>query len=82
MGQPSNDWEQAYDASIRREEQAVQALSNFAFLRFLIDLRAHLMVAGVVIGVGLRWGLYWIALGAFFVIGAFMWWRYSHRNRR
>ncbi|MGB8861343.1 MAG: hypothetical protein WCC60_18950 [Ilumatobacteraceae bacterium] len=82
MPQPSNEWERTYEASVRQADDATWAEPDLAFHKFLIDLRGYLLVAGLVIGVGLRWGFYWIAVGAFFVIGAFMWWRYSHRNRR
>ena len=79
--QPSNDWERTYEASVRRAEVTAQADPDFAFHKFLWDLRGYLLVAGIVIGAGVRWGFYWIAFGAFFVIGAFIWWRRSHRNR-
>ena len=37
-------------------------------------------MAGLVLGVGLRWGFYWIAIGAF-VVGGFMWWRNAQRSQ-
>ena len=80
--QPSNDWERAYEASIRHEEEAAQAQPGYAFHEFLIHLRGYLIVAGLVAGAAARWGFYWIAVGALFVAGAFTWWRRSHRSRR
>ena len=78
--EPSNDWERTYEASVRRADEAAQADPDFAFHKFLWDLRGYLMVTGMVIGAGLRWGFYWIALGAFVVIGTFMWWRHAQRR--
>lgn len=80
--QPSNEWERTYEASIRRGEEAAEARPGYAFHKFLTDLRGYALVAGLVAGAAVRWGFYWIAVGAIVAAGAYIWWRRAHRARR
>jgi hypothetical protein len=88
---PTNDWERAYEAYVRREEEIAKATPGYSFATFSLNMRGLLLAAGLIavavaligraLGVG-GMSLYWIACGTFLVVGTFTWWQRSQHGRR
>lgn len=88
--QPTNEWERAYEESVRREQELVEATPGYAFTMFGLGLRGLILGAGLAaiavaftgraVGVG-GMGPFWVAFGIFLVLGSLIWWRRWQRDR-
>jgi Flp pilus assembly protein TadB len=86
---PTNEWEHAYEQSVRRQDERAKSAPGYAFATFSINLQGLIVassIAAIAVGlVGRMLGVggtsvFVITFGAAFVVGGVIWWRRSKRD--